>query len=120
MVGQDGLTPGSAALYLVDGVSLLRPEEQIFSAMLDGWRNQQVARNLAFSTISGREKVVDAFARSADAWPWHWSAQLVDEWLGDLRSVRNLKRSTLRTYQEAVRSFCAYIIDPGLPVVDRM
>jgi integrase/recombinase XerC len=113
MVGQDGLMPGSAALHLVDGVSLLRPEEQVFSAMLNGWRNQQLARNLAFSTISGREKVVDAFARSADAWPWHWSAQLVDEWLGDLRSVRNLKRSTLRTYQEAVRSFCAYIIDPA-------
>jgi integrase/recombinase XerC len=56
---------------------------------------------------------VQAFARHADAFPWLWSAQLMDEWLGDRRSVGNLKRSTLRNYQEAVRSFCAYIIDPA-------
>jgi integrase/recombinase XerC len=29
-----------ARLHLADGVPLLRPEEQVFSAMLDGWRNQ--------------------------------------------------------------------------------
>ncbi|MDR7304589.1 hypothetical protein JOF55_004833 [Haloactinomyces albus] len=72
-----------------------------------------MARNLAISTINGREQVLEAFARHADAFPWHWSAQMVDEWLGDLRAVRNLKRSTLRNYQEAVQSFCAYIIDPA-------
>ena len=49
----------------------------------------------------------------AEASPWCWSAQLVDEWLGDLRAVRALKRKTLRNYQEAIRSFCAYIIDPA-------
>ncbi len=38
---------------------------------------------------------------------------MVDEWLGDLRAVRHLKRSTLRAYQEAVRSFCHYITDPA-------
>ena len=109
---RDGLAPGAAGLHLVDGLSLLRPEEQVFTA-LDGWRHQQLARNLAFSTINGREKAVQAFARHADAFPWLWSAQLMDEWLGDRRSVGNLKRSTLRNYQEAVRSFCAYIIDPA-------
>jgi hypothetical protein len=35
---------------------LLRPDEQVFEAMLTGWRNQQLARNLAFSTIEGRER----------------------------------------------------------------
>ena len=44
---------------------------------------------------------------------WHWSARWVDEWLGDLRAVHNLKRSTLRNYQEAISSFCAYLIDPA-------
>ncbi|WP_256413591.1 hypothetical protein [Saccharopolyspora sp. ASAGF58] len=29
-----GVVPGAASLHLVDGVSLLRPEEQVFSAML--------------------------------------------------------------------------------------
>jgi integrase/recombinase XerC len=32
-------------------VALLRPEEQVLEAMLDGWRNQQLARNLARSAI---------------------------------------------------------------------
>ncbi|MDI3316006.1 MAG: site-specific integrase, partial [Mycobacterium sp.] len=112
-MGWDGLTPGSAGLHLVGGVSLLRPEEQVFAAMLDGWRNQQLARNLAFSTVEGRERAVKAFAKHADAFPWQWTPQLVDEWLGDLRAVRQLKRSTLRNYSEAVRSFCAYLIDPA-------
>jgi integrase/recombinase XerC len=112
-MGRDGLAPGSAGLHLLGGLVLLRPEEQVFTAMLDGWRNQQLARNLAFSTINGREKAVGAFARHADAFPWHWSAQLVDEWLGDLRAVHNLKRSTLRNYQETISSFCAYLIDPA-------
>jgi hypothetical protein len=43
-------------------VRLLRPEEQAFAAMLDGWRNQQLARRLAFSTAEGRELAVRAFA----------------------------------------------------------
>ena len=32
---------------------------------------------------------------------------MVDEWLGDLRAVRGLRRSTMRGYQEAVRMLCA-------------
>jgi len=40
-----GSAPGAARLRLADGVPLLRPEEQVFNAMLDGWRNQQLARN---------------------------------------------------------------------------
>jgi site-specific recombinase XerD len=105
--------PGSARLYVVGGVPLLRPDAQVFDAMLDGWRNQQLARNLAFGTIEARGNAVRAFARHADCLPWQWTARLVDEWLGDLRAVRNLKRSTLRNYSEAVRSFCAYITDPA-------
>jgi integrase/recombinase XerC len=108
-----GDAPGAARLQLVGGLPLLRPDEQVFGAMLDGWRNQQLARNLAFSTIEGRQNAVQAFARHADAFPWEWRAQLVDEWLSDLRAVRNLKRSTLRNYSEAVRSFCHYVTAPA-------
>ena len=53
---------GPAGLHLVDGVSLLRPEDQVFSAMLAGFANQQLARNLARSTVEGRENTVRAFA----------------------------------------------------------
>lgn len=112
-VTQDALAPGAARLQLVDGISLLRPDEQVFTAMLDGWRNQQLARNLAFSTINGREKAVRAFAAHADTLPWGWSSQMADEWLGDLRAVRSLKRSTLRNYQNSISLFCAYLIDPA-------
>lgn len=81
--------------------------------MLDGWRNQQLARNLSFGTIESRQRMVQAFARHADAMPWAWSPQLFDEWCTDLRAVRLLRRSTLRSYTEAVRLFCGYVTDPA-------
>ncbi|MFG2563742.1 tyrosine-type recombinase/integrase, partial [Streptomyces sp. NPDC048496] len=112
-MGRNSLAPGAVGLHLVGGLPLLRPDEQVFTAMLDGWRNQQLARNLAFSTIEGREKVVQAFTRHADTFPWEWSPQMVDEWMGDLRAVRNLRRSTLRNYQGAIRSFCSFVTDPA-------
>lgn len=38
---------------------------------------------------------------------------MADEWLGDLRAMRNLKRSTLRNYQNSISLFCADLIDPA-------
>ncbi|MGW0821908.1 hypothetical protein [Streptomyces sp. NPDC002845] len=61
--------PGAARLHLVGGVALLRPEEQVFDAMLEGFANQQLARNLARSTVEGRENVVKAFAAYVNAFP---------------------------------------------------
>lgn len=58
-VGFSGSVPGAARLHLLDGVSLLRPEEQVFRAMLAGFANQQLARNLA----ARRWKAVRARAR---------------------------------------------------------
>ena len=112
-VGSGGRPAGAAELHLADGLALLRPEEQVFAAMLDGWRAQQLARNLAFSTVHGRVKAVEAFARHADGFPWQWGPGAVDEWCADLRAVRHLKRSTLRSYQEALRAFCSYVTDPA-------
>jgi integrase/recombinase XerC len=104
--------PGAARLHLADGVPLLRPDEQVFQAMLDGWRNQQLARNLARSTVEGREATVRDFAGYVSAYPWAWTPAMVDEWLGDLRSLRDLKRPTIRSYSEAVRAFCHFATDP--------
>jgi integrase len=100
-------------LHLAGGVALLRPDEQAFTAMLDGWRNQQLARRLAFSTVEAHERVVRAFAAHADAPPWLWTPGMVDDWMTDLRAVRHLRRSTLRGYQIAVRMFRGYITDPA-------
>ncbi|MGW4720825.1 hypothetical protein [Nocardia sp. NPDC004260] len=45
-MSRDVLAPGAAWLRLVDGVSLLRPDEQVFTAMLDGWRPARLGRGL--------------------------------------------------------------------------
>lgn len=100
------VVPGGVKLHLVSGVALLRPDEQVFEAMLDGWRNQQLARNLQFSTIEQRENTVRAFVTATNTYPWNWSPQLVDEWLGDGRAVRGIKHTTVRNYQNALRLFC--------------
>ncbi|MER5846320.1 hypothetical protein ABT126_04425 [Streptomyces sp. NPDC002012] len=104
--------PEAATLHPADDVALLRPEEQMLTAMLGGFANQQLARNLARSTVEGRENTVKAFAAYVNAFPWQWTSAMVDEWLGDLRSLRDLKRSTIRSYSEAVRSFCHFATDP--------
>jgi len=88
-------------------------EERTLEEMLAGWRNQQLARNLGFATIAARERLVRAFGVSVAEYPWRWSAAMVDEWLGDQRSVRGLKQSTIRAKSLGLRQFCAYLIDPG-------
>jgi site-specific recombinase XerD len=112
-MGRDGRVPGAAVLHLAGGAPLLRPEEQVFAGMLDGWRAQQLARNLAPVTAARREAAVRAFARHADAPPWHWGPQMLDEWLGDLRGVKGLTRSTVRNYALSVAAFCGYVTDPA-------
>lgn len=113
MTGRQDSVPGVARLHLADGVALLRPEEQILEAMISGWRNQQLARNLALSTIDKRERSLRAFGEHAGAFPWEWMPQHADEWFADLRAVRGCSHSTLRSYQDAVRSFCEYVSDPA-------
>lgn len=81
--------------------------------MLDGWRAQQLARNLDYTTIEKRLGAVRAFAHHADAFPWAWRPQMLDEWLGDLRSVRGLRRSTIRNYSSSGAAFCGYLTDPA-------
>ncbi|HEX2809326.1 MAG TPA: site-specific integrase [Kineosporiaceae bacterium] len=99
-------------LRVVDGVVLLRPEEQVFAAMLTGFANQQLARNLARTTVDSRERTVKAFAAHADAFPWQWTPGMLDEWLGDLRTLRDLRRSTIRSYGETIGAFCSFVTDP--------
>lgn len=90
---------------LVEGVALLHPKEQTFEAMLDGFRNQQLARGLRFDTISSREAQLRRFHADVNEFPWEWSSAHVDEWFTDARVLRRASASTLRSYQGTLRSF---------------
>lgn len=103
---------GAAQLHLVDDVGLLHPEVHVFEAMLDGWRSQQLSRNLAFSTIAAGARVVRRFRDDVEDWPWQWSPGQLEGWSADLRVQRRWAHSTLRSYQQSLRSFLAYVIDP--------
>jgi integrase/recombinase XerC len=112
-VGRDDDVVGGAGLHLVGGARLLHPREQVFEAMLEGWRNQRMARNLAETSVDGGEQKVRALVRHLEVYPWEWTPAMVDEWFAELRGVRHLARSTLRGYQVAIRGFCGFITDPA-------
>jgi integrase/recombinase XerC len=87
--------------------------DRTLEQMLEGWRNQQLARNLAFATINGREAEIRRFVAAVAAFPWRWSAQMVDDWLSDQRAVKHLRQSTIRSKAITVKLFCDYVTDPA-------
>lgn len=108
----EDLMPGASSLTLVSGVSLLRPDAQVFEAMLEGWQRQQASRNLSSRTIEVSQAVVRRFQTHSGEFPWRWSPAHLEEWTSDLRGVHHLARSTIRSYQLQVRSFLRYACDP--------
>jgi integrase/recombinase XerC len=52
---------GAAHRVVAAGVPLLRPDVQVFEAMLEGWRQQQLSRNLAFGTVDSRLDLLRRF-----------------------------------------------------------
>ena len=104
---------GAAHLVVVSGATLLRPDAQLFDAMLEGWSRQQTARRLSPATISSMHGLVNRFQVHTGVFPWEWTPGHLDEWASDLVSVRHVAHSTLRTYQQAVRLFLGYVCDPA-------
>jgi integrase/recombinase XerD len=111
---QEGFVAVDSAGRVLDfgAVRFLHPEDHVFTQMITGWRNQQLSRNLAFGTIEGRERLVTRFQESTNEYPWQWTPAHVDEFFGDLRSVKHAAQSTIRSYQAALRAFCAYAASP--------
>ena len=105
---------GAAHLELVDDVALLEPRAQVFEAMLDGWRSQQLSRNLTFSTIDAGARVVSRFRHDTEVWPWEWTPGQLERWCAELREHKLRAPSTVRSYQLAVRSFLAYVTDRSM------
>ena len=56
--------------YVVGSVPLLHPEAQTVHEMLEGWRNQQLCRNLAHDTIEARIRLVERFLAYTNEFPW--------------------------------------------------
>ncbi|MET8709607.1 hypothetical protein [Streptomyces californicus] len=113
MVLGGGPGDASAQLVLLQGVSLLRPEDAVFEAMLEGWtRQQRGGRRLQPKTISDRLRVVERFSGFANAYPWQWTASDLDDWMTHLIGVARRAESTIRSYQGAIRLFCDYVTSP--------
>jgi site-specific recombinase XerD len=102
----------SGRFYVVGSVPLLHPEAQTVQEMLDGWRNQQLCRNLAHETIDQRIRLVERFLAYTNEFPWTWTAAMVEEFFSDLRSISRRRQSTIRNYQNALRMFCSYVSHP--------
>jgi hypothetical protein len=75
MAGRAGDIPGAAHLVVVQGRYAAARDQQVFEAMMRGWRQQQLSRNLAFSTVDGRERLLRAFQAATNAYPWQWLPQ---------------------------------------------
>ena len=103
---------GAGRVHLVQSLPVLRPDEQVLQLMLDGWRNQQLSRNLQFATIEQRLRHVQRFIDHVNEDPWNWTPAMVEEFSADLRTVKHVAHSTLRGYHSALRAFNSYISNP--------
>ena len=75
-----------------DDVSLLRADETVFRAIVDGWRAQMFARGLAVDTINSRRRVLSRFVEFTNEYPWRWRPLDLDQFLADLRSQQTHTR----------------------------
>jgi hypothetical protein len=112
LLGVSMRVDGSGRVHLVQALPVLRPDEQVLRMMLDGWRNQQLSRNLQFATIEQRLRHVQRFIDHVNEDPWNWTPAMVEEFSADLRAVKHVAHSTLRGYHSALRAFTSYISNP--------
>lgn len=102
---------GAPSLLVAGGTPLLHPDEQVFEAMVAGWRDQQLSRNLRAETVRTRLLAVRRFQRFAHDWPWLWRSVDVEEFTAELRG-QGRTLATIRAYQGSVRQFLDYVCDP--------
>ena len=96
---------GSGRVQLVQSMPVLRPDEQVLQMMLDGWRNQQLSRNLQFATIEQRLRCVQRFLHHVNEDPWNWTPAMVEE---TIKLVNRLDPDQVQ--------FCAVTAYPGTPL----
>ncbi|QFZ20543.1 tyrosine-type recombinase/integrase [Saccharothrix syringae] len=99
--------PGAATLYVVPGVTMLRPTEAVFEKMIEGFVEHQQARALKPNTIAGRVRTVRQLHAFADAFPWEWNASIFDRWSATVAAA--VAHSTLGQKQLQLRAFLSYV-----------
>ena len=105
--------PGVAQLMLPAGVVHLDEPAAVFEAMLEGWARQQRSRLLAVATIMARDKAIRRFQAFSGDYPWRWAPVDVEDFTAALLSGPQARaHSTVRSYHEHLRVFCAYLTDP--------
>ena len=88
----------------------------MFGAMLEGWERQQRCRMLRPFTISSGVRLVRRVREHAEAWPWEWAAEDLEDFFSDLASAPLHRRpATLRNYQCQLRGFLAFLVDERYP-----
>ena len=104
--------PGMAPeLFVVGAAPLLRADEQVFEAMIQGWSDQQLSRGLRTDTINGRVLLLRRFQWFTAEGPWSWRPVDLDEFTAELRGERKAL-PTIRASQGSLRRFLDYMIDP--------
>lgn len=93
-------------------------QNEMFNEMLRGYAAMLLAAGRDRGSVGKLLQMLRGFVVWADAWPWEWTAQDVDEWSADLRD-RGLALSTLRNRQGVVRRFCEYAVNPQYPWLER-
>ena len=114
-MGRSGEVAGAANLVLVSGAAMLRPDVQMFEAMLKGWRHQQLSRNLAPATIAAGTSIVSRFQVHSAEFPWRWTPAHLEDWTADLRSVRRRRGGFdgAERIRRAMRIFLRVRLRPG-------
>jgi integrase/recombinase XerC len=93
-------------------------QNEMFNEMLRGYATMLLAAGRDRGSVGKLLQMLRGFVVWADAWPWEWTAQDVDEWSADMRE-RGLALSTLRNWQGVVRRFCEYAVNPQYPWLER-
>lgn len=108
-------SPGIVPLQLRDrSIALFRPEERVFTAMLEGWSSQMLARGLQNDTIRPRLSLVRRFQEYAGTYPWEWLPGDIEDFMSEMRSRdKPISVKTLRTYSNAIGMFCGFVANPS-------
>jgi integrase/recombinase XerC len=109
---------GDRHLRLVQPNQQQGRQNEVFKEMLRGYATMLLAAGRDRGSVGKLLQMLRGFVVWADAWPWEWTAQDVDEWSADMRD-RELALSTLRNRQGVVRRFCEYAVNPLYPWFER-